>query len=272
LFGRGIHIAESWPLSDTYSFSRGCTPLLVSVPHDGRRLPREVAAEMTAAGRSIPDTDWHVARLYDFVAELGASVISAEYSRYVVDLNRSADDASLYDGCYSTGLCPTRTFAGDDIYRRETSIDTLARVSRYWRPYHQKIDQTLQELRSTFGCALLWDAHSIPSRVPLLFDGELPELNIGSWQQRSCAADIAAAVKSVADASPYGAVLDGRFTGGYITRHYGRPADGVHAIQLELAQRSYMNERTGEYDETTAAAVRATLAEMLRAFMNTAPG
>jgi N-formylglutamate amidohydrolase len=259
-------------LSDVFSFRQGRTPLLVSVPHDGRQLPRELVAEMTVAGRSIPDTDWHVARLYDFVADLGASVITADYSRYVVDLNRSDDDAPLYDGQQASGLCPTQTFAGEDIYRRETLIDTRARVGRYWRPYHRKIEQTLQELRSVFGYALLWDAHSIPSRVPALFDGELPELNVGTWHQRSCAAEIAFAVKAVADASGYSAVLDGRFTGGYITRHYGRPTAGVHAIQLELAQRSYMNERTGEYDETRAAAVRATLAKMLRAFMNTASG
>jgi N-formylglutamate amidohydrolase len=258
-------------LSDVYSFRRGRTPLLVSVPHDGRRLPGELAAEMTTAGRSIPDTDWHVLRLYDFVADLGASVISAEYSRYVVDLNRSADDTPLYEGQNSPGLCPTRTFAGDDIYLQEPVVDTRARVRRYWQPYHRKIEETLQELRSTFGYALLWDAHSIPSRVPTLFDGELPELNIGTWHQQSCAAEIAAAVKSVADASQYRAVLDGRFVGGYITRHYGRPADGVHAIQLELAQRSYMDERTREFDEAKAAAVRATLTGMLQTFMSAGP-
>jgi N-formylglutamate amidohydrolase len=255
-------------LSDVFSFRQGSTPLLVSVPHDGRRLPSEMMAGMTAAARAIPDTDWHVMRLYEFAADLGASIIKAEYSRYVVDLNRSADDAPLYDGRYSTGLCPTQTFAGDDIYLQDKDIDTQARVRRYWRPYHQKIEETLQALQATFGYALLWDAHSIPSRVPSLFDGELPELNIGSWHQRSCAPEVAAAVTSAADASPYSAVLDARFTGGFITRHYGRPANGIHAIQLELAQRAYMNERTGEYDETRAASVRLTLAEMLRAFMN----
>jgi N-formylglutamate amidohydrolase len=257
-------------MMDTFTFDAGSTPLLVSVPHDGRQLPCEIAGEMTGAGRSIPDTDWHVARLYEFARDLGASFIRAEYSRYVVDLNRSADDSELYEGRQGSGLCPTQTFAGEDIYARGTSIDMDERIRSFWHPYHDKVESVLRDIRDTHGYALLWDAHSIPSRVPRLFDGELPELNLGTWDNRSCDAGIADAVMAVATASSFDAVQNGRFKGGHITRHYGRPDDNVHAVQLELAQRSYMDEASLEYDETKASQLRDTLRQMLTVFMSVA--
>jgi N-formylglutamate amidohydrolase len=253
-------------MTTVFDFHAGTTPLLVSIPHDGRQLPPEIATRMTAAGRSLPDTDWHVARLYEFARDLGASIITARYSRYVVDLNRPADDAALYSGQQATGLCPRRTFDGRDLYATEPRIDTADRLARFWYPYHDKIRTTLSELRKTHGRALLWDAHSIASRVPTLFDGELPVLNIGTFDGRSCAEAIASAVMRAASKSPYDAVRDARFKGGYITRCYGRPVDDVHAIQLELAQRAYMDEATAEYDEPKASQLRDTLRALLTAF------
>jgi len=257
-------------MMDTFTFDVGSVPLLVSVPHDGRQLPCEIAAEMTEAGRSIRDTDWHVARLYDFARGLGASFIRAEYSRYVVDLNRPANDSELYEGRQGSSLCPTQTFAGQDIYVRGISIDMDERVGSFWRPYHEKIDVALQDMRDAHGYALLWDAHSIPSRVPRLFDGELPELNLGTWDNRSCDVGISDAVMSAATASSFDVVQNGRFKGGHITRHYGQPSDNVHAIQLELSQRTYMDEVSLEYDDTKASRLRDTLEQMLRAFMRAA--
>jgi N-formylglutamate deformylase len=255
---------------DTFTFHEGDLPLLISVPHDGRQIPCEIAGQMTDTGRSIPDTDWHVARLYEFARDIGAWMIRAEYSRYVVDLNRPADGAALYAGRFGTGLCPTETFGGQDIYVSGASIDIEDRVEAFWHPYHDKLAQALVEIRDRFGLALLWDAHSITSRVPRLFDGELPVLNVGTFDERSCAQGAAQAVMSVADDSPFDAVYNGRFKGGYITRHYGRPADNVHAIQLELAQRSYMNEVTCEYENAKASILRDTLARMLAAFVDAA--
>lgn len=251
---------------DVYDFHAGDSPLLVSVPHDGRLLPPGMEERMTAAGLALPDTDWHVARLYAFAKDLGASMIVARYSRYVVDLNRPADDSALYPGQLATGLCPRHTFDGRQIYRAGATIDTAHRIERYWRPYHDRIRDTLAGLQQEHGLALLWDAHSIASRVPSLFDGELPVLNIGSFDGRSCGAAIAAAVVRIAADSPYAAVCDARFKGGYITRHYGDPAAGVHALQLELAQRAYMDEATGDYDETRASQLRDTLRAMLAGF------
>lgn len=255
---------------DTFTFETGSAPLLISVPHDGRQLPCEIAGAMTEAGRSIPDTDWHVARLYEFARDLGASFIRAEYSRYVVDLNRSADDSELYEGRYGSGLCPTQTFIGDDIYVRGTPIDMDERVEGFWRPYHEKLEETLTAIHGQHGYALLWDAHSIPSRVPTLFDGELPELNLGTWDNRSCDNAISSAVMAVAESSPFAAVENGRFKGGHITRRYGQPGSGVNAIQLELAQRSYMDEETLDYDDAKASRLRDTLTKMLETFMDSA--
>lgn len=253
-------------MTDVYDFHAGDSPLLVSVPHDGRLLPPALAGLMTEAGQALPDTDWHVARLYAFAKDLGASMIVARYSRYVVDLNRPADDAALYPGQRATGLCPRQTFDGRELYRADVTIDTADRVERFWRPYHDRIRATLDTLRRDYGRALLWDAHSIASRVPALFAGELPVLNIGTFDGRSCGHAIAATVERIAAQSPYEAVRDARFKGGYITRHYGDPANGVHAMQLELAQRAYMDEATGAYDETRASQLTDTLRAMLAGF------
>lgn len=257
-------------MSDIYSYHEGTTPLLVSVPHDGWQIPGDIVQHMSNAGRSIADTDWHVTRLYEFVKARGASMLSANYSRYVIDLNRPADDAPLYDGQLATGLCPLQTFSGEDLYRDDAPFDQGQRVTRYWRPYHDKIAASLARLRQNHGYALLWDAHSIASRVPRLFDGELPVLNLGTWDDNSCDAAIAAALVREAEASPYAAVLNGRFKGGHTTRHYGDPSLNVHAVQMELAQRAYMNEVTLEYDQTKAAELRVTLERLLDTFLDAA--
>ncbi len=257
-------------MTDTYTFHSGSIPLLVSVPHDGRILPDDIAMTMTDAGRDIPDTDWHVSKLYEFARGLGAATISAQLSRYVVDLNRPADNATLYEGQIATGLCPRQTFDGQDIYNEGTGIDVAARVEQFWGPYHAKIADTLAEFRQSHGFALLWDAHSIASRVPRLFDGDLPILNVGTWGGRSCDAGIAGDVIEIAEDSPFEAVVNARFQGGYITRHYGRPADNIQVIQLELAQRAYMDEATRNYDEAKASELRGTLKRMLTAFVGAA--
>lgn len=259
-------------MKPVFSQHSGNTPLLISVPHDGRDIPDDIAARMSDEGRAIPDTDWHVAKLYEFASELGANIVVANYSRYVVDLNRSADDASLYPGQVATGLCPLQTFSGAEIYRAGDvdDVEKAQRVESYWWPYHQHISNTLDALRAQHGYALLWDAHSIPSLVPRLFEGELPELNLGSDSSTSCAPSIEAAVAKIATASGYSAVINGRFKGGYITRHYGSPQNNIHALQLEIAQRAYMDEASTEFDDNKANDLRATLRAMLQSFLHTA--
>lgn len=259
-------------MTDVFRFQAGDQPLLISVPHDGREIPDDIRDRMSEAGIAVPDTDWYVAELYEFASEIGASMLVANYSRYVVDLNRSADDDVLYPGQVVTGLCPEQTFDGDAIYN-DGGVDDAEktmRVETYWRPYHAKIRETLDAMRSTFGFALLWDAHSIPSLVPRLFEGELPALNLGSNNSKSCARSVESAVAAVADASSYSFVVNGRFKGGYITRDYGDPENQVHALQLEIAQRAYMNEAHCEFDETKAARLRDTLSMMLQTYLSAA--
>jgi N-formylglutamate amidohydrolase len=257
---------------EVFSAHEGSSPLLISVPHDGCHIPPDIMQRMTPAGSAVPDTDWHVAELYGFARDLGAHFLVANYSRYVVDLNRSSADESLYPGQVATGLCPTQTFAGENIYAKGGVSDRekAARIEDYWRPYHDQLASTLAAVRDQYGYALLWDAHSIPSRVPRLFAGALPELNIGTNAGDSCTAGIETAVVAVAEASEYSLAVNERFKGGYITRHYGGPANGVQALQLEIAQRAYMDETSRVFDAARAGDLRATLDRMLRAFIDAA--
>ena len=255
-------------MTDAYSLLPGDGPLVVSVPHDGRELPAEIAARMTAAGHALDDTDWHVGRLYDFVTAGGATLLRARYSRYVVDLNRPADDGELYPGQLKTGLCPIASFAGDELYVGDGAPDAAERqrrVAAYWQPYHDAIAAAVAGARARHGFAVLWDAHSIPSRVPRLFAGELPALNLGTNDGRSAAQAVESAVANVLSDSDYTSIVNGRFRGGHITRRYGNPAERVHALQLEIAQRSYMNESTRLYDAPAAERLRATLQRLLDA-------
>lgn len=255
-----------------YLFREGRVPLLVGMPHVGLGIPDDIASTMTDHALTRADTDWHVDMLYDFLDDLGASTLAATQSRYVIDLNRAPDGADLYPGRDSTELCPTSSFHHVPLYRkgREPDAAEIARrIEAYWRPYHVKLAAELARLKAEFGIALLWDAHSIRSTVPRFFDGVLPDFNLGTAGGASCGEDLAARVFAVAEASKdYGAVRDGRFKGGYVTRTYGRPADGIHAIQLELSQRTYMDEAPPyAFREDLAARARPALRAMLAAML-----
>lgn len=258
-------------MTEAYFFARGNSPLLISIPHDGRELAPDMEQRMTKIGRSLPDTDWHVRRLYEFASELDASVIAARFSRYVIDVNRPSSDEALYEGQVSTGLCPVETFSGEHIYTAKNAFDKREieqRIHRYWKPYHDKLMVELTRIHEQFGYALLWDAHSIPSQVPTLFEGVLPELNLGTNDGASCDPHLQGALLKVAKASGYATVLNGRFKGGYITRNYGNPANRIHAIQLELAQRSYMDETSLRYDDASANRLVETIQAILMEFVN----
>ncbi len=260
-------------MTDVYRFIEGSMPLLVSVPHDGELLSDDSEHEWSDAAIDHPDRDWHVAKLYDFATELGASMIVANYSRYVIDLNRPPSNKPLYPGQLASGLLPNETFDGRSIYADEqgpSEEETGIRLKKYYGPYHARIVRELCEIRDKHGYALLWDAHSIRSRVLSLFDGKLPVLNIGTFDGASCDATLAGAVVSEAESSNYTTVINGRFKGGYITRAYGRPSKHLHAIQLELAQRAYMDEESRRFDDAKANELRKTLGEMLEAYLDAA--
>ena len=224
---------------------QGDTPLLISIPHMGTFVPADVKSRMTPAAQALPDTDWHVDKLYWFAKDMGAGLLMATHSRYVVDLNRPQDDQHLYPGQVKTGLCPLETFDGEPIYLEgdePDEIEKLNRVASYWLPYHETLEGELKRIKEKFGYAILYDAHSIRARVPRLFDGQLWDLNLGSAHDKSCAPAMAAAALTAASGGGYSAVLNGRFVGGHITRHYGQPASGVHAIQMELTWPNYMDD------------------------------
>lgn len=253
-------------MTNIFSFVEGDVPLLVSIPHDGELLEPGMRAQMTATGLSTPDRDWHVKELYDFVSALRASTITANYSRYVVDLNRASTDEVLYTNTFTTGVCPITTFTGEQIYQHSTILDGAAkqrRIDDYWTPYHNKISEELTRLKARFGYAILWDAHSIRSEVPTLFDGVLADLNFGSNSGASCDQRLQERVLLLADQSKYSVDVNGRFKGGFITRNYGTPKDGVHAIQMELSQHNYMNEQTREYEPVLACQLKEVLRAML---------
>ncbi len=252
-----------------YDFLEGTAPVLISCPHVGTVVPEEIAGRMTSEGRSVADTDWNVHRLYDFAGEIGASLITARYARYVIDLNRSPEGQALYPGASNTELCPTTTFEERPIYHDGGAPDEEEIADRrmlYWQPYHDHIAATLETLKERHGQVLLWDGHSIQSQVPRFFDGRLPDFNIGTGGGTTADPALVDRVAAVAKESGYSHVIDGRFKGGYITRTYGKPAEGVHAIQLELSQVTYMHEGAPfGFREELADQVRPTIRAMVEA-------
>ncbi len=234
-------------MSDVYSLHLGTQPLLVSVPHVGRELPPDQQHRYVERAFQFEDADWHLDELYGFVKALGASLIVPRYSRFLIDLNRPPENAPMYPGVNNTELCPTRFFTGDALYRAGMAPDAseiARRVLAYWQPYHDALRAELQRIHTAHGHAVLFDGHSIKSELPWLFEGKLPDLNLGTASATSCAPTLRAALKRVLDAQAHFThVTDGRFKGGHITRHYGQPDKGIHAVQLEMCWSTYMAEQ-----------------------------
>jgi N-formylglutamate deformylase len=253
-----------------FDFHQGSAPLLISMPHPGVLLPDEISALLTPLARTVPDTDWHIPLLYDFARAMGASILAARYSRFAIDLNRPEDDTPLYQTA-TTGLFPDTLFDGTSVYLpgavRGEDVKAACK-EQIWRPYHQRLQDELARIKAQHGYAMLLDAHSIRGEIPRLFDGLLPDFNIGTNDGRSSASSLTGAVAKALDAPGYRQVVNGRFKGGHITRHYGQPASGAHAIQLELAQRTYMNEAPPfDYREDVARKVQPVLLRMVQAMI-----
>lgn len=257
---------------NTYTLHQGTVPLLISLPHDGSEIPDDISRRMRPAAQHSPDTDWHVGKLYDFAREMGASFIKPRYSRYVVDLNRPNDGHAMYPGKKETGLVPTIMFSGDAIYRDGEVIDEreiAQRIATYWKPYHDALGAELARIKTAHGRAVLWEGHSIRGRVPMLFEGRLPDLNLGTADGASCREILAGWLAAVLDSqSDYSHVRDARFKGGHITRHYGHPGQGVDAVQLEMVQDCYMDEVSFEYLPEKAAKIQPLLGQLLQACLD----
>ena len=254
---------------------RGSLPILISFPHSATHLPDDLRGRLTAQGQALPDTDWFVPELYARCLDsLPVHVLRATHSRYLVDLNRPADGAALYPGRIESGVCPAETFAGAPIYRpghEPGAAEIAERIRHYWRPYHAALAAMRDEILAQHGCCLLWDAHSIRSEEPRLFEGQLPELNLGTFGGHSAGPEWVGRIVALLESQQrFTHVVDGRFKGGYITRHYGQPAHGVHAMQLEIAQRAYLVEGATPRFQAARAATLAALIERLIATLTAA--
>jgi len=263
-----MHVAHD--MSDAvFELHRGSAALVVSLPHAGRAIPEPLRARLVERALAVEDTDWHLEHLYAFARDIGASLLVPRLSRYAIDLNRPPEDTPMYPGANNTGLCPTTSFAGEPIYRSGQAPDAAevaSRVETWWRPYHGALAAEVARLRDAHGHAVVFDGHSIRSRLPWLFEGRLPDLNLGTAEGRSCAPSLRDAAAAVLRAQDRWTVaVDGRFKGGYITRHYGRPEQGVHALQLEMCWSCYLPDeaRPGLWDPRTAANVQPLLRRLL---------
>lgn len=245
--------------------SRGDGPVVLGMPHTGTYVPADIRARLNDRGRGLADTDWNIHKLYDGLLA-GATTVRAKFHRYVIDANRDPSGASLYPGQTTTGLVPLTDFDGNDIWATPpTEADIAARCEAFHAPYHAALHEEMRRVRDRHGVALLYDCHSIRSRIPFLFDGTLPDFNIGTNDGATCAPAVAATAEAVCRAAEgYSTVVDGRFKGGWTTRAYGRPEAGWHAIQMELAQATYMEEAPPwPYLHARADGIRPHLAQLL---------
>ena len=258
------------------TLTRGTTPLLVSLPHVGTEIPAAMQPEFVERALAVEDTDWHLESIYAFARGLGAGLLVPRHSRYVIDLNRPPENTPMYAGANNTELVPTRFFSGDALHRAADALEKAEidrRRAAFWQPYHDALDAELARLKAEHGHAILWDGHSIRSELPWLFEGRLPDLNLGTAGGASCAPSLRAALMDVlAKQKSFSHVTDGRFKGGHITRHYGRPALGFHAVQLEMCWSCYMKEEPPYVvDPERAARLVPVLRDLLQATLDWKP-
>tara|TARA_R110002167_G_scaffold35249_2_gene112704 strand:+ start:1227 stop:2078 length:852 start_codon:yes stop_codon:yes gene_type:complete len=257
-------------MNSTYSLSSGNVGMLISMPHNGQQIPKNIASTMTTNSQNVADTDWYIDKLYDFATTMGIYTLSPKYSRYVIDLNRNPSGEALYVGADNTELCPTTAFDLSPLYlenQTPTPQEIANRIEHYWQPYHHALTKTLLQLKQQYKKVVLLDAHSILSQVPRFFEGKLPDFNFGSADGASCDKLLLENVQKL-DFSPYTSAYNGRFKGGYITRAYGDPKNNIHAIQLELSQNTYMDEPSNNYNEQKAEQVKEQLKKFVECLVN----
>jgi len=258
------------------TLTRGDAPLILSMPHTGVDIPRDIEYGLVSPWLARKDADWWINLLYDFAHAMGATVIRTGISRTVIDCNRDPSGVSLYPGQATTELCPTTTFDGEPLYRpgfEPQGPEIAMRRATFFDPYHAAIAATIARLRGKHNNIVLYDCHSIRSKISRLFEGTLPNFNIGTNNGATCSPALTSAIEAACDETGFTRVTNGRFRGGYTTRHYARPNEGVHAVQMELACRGYMREpfsvSQGEwptpYDEDVAGPMRTVLTHVLQA-------
>ena len=259
--------------TDIVTVTRGSSPLILSMPHPGTGVPSEVAAQLNARGKLVEDTDWHMRQLYSFAAQFEPTIVEAQLSRFVIDLNRDPAGVSLYPGQATTELVPSTTFDGAPIWTVAPDEAEIARRREAWfRPYHDALAAEIARVKAQHGFCLLWDCHSIKSVIPRLFEGTLPTLNLGTNSGQSCAGSIEAAAVTAMAGQPLTQIANGRFKGGWITRHYGRPFERVHALQMEIALSAYLTQENAPwtFDAPKAATLQTALSAIIAAALDAA--
>lgn len=256
------------------SVFEGNRPVILAQPHGGTYVPADILARFNDRGEALADTDWHINKLYDGLLD-DVTVVQSHIHRYVIDANRDPRDVSLYPGQNTTSLCPLCDFNGNPIYKqsREPSCDEIERRRlRYYSPYHEALEHQVKRLKQKHKAVVVYDCHSIRSIIPFLFEDTLPDFNIGTNDGQSCGMELQASVEKICSKQAvYSYVVNGRFKGGWTTRHYGQPDQGIHTIQMELAQSTYMQESAPwNYDEQKAKNLRERLTQIIMELLESA--
>lgn len=251
-----------------FQLFRGQSPILISMPHIGTYIPEPIRERMTETALKLADTDWHIEHVYDFAHEMGCSVLKSTYSRYVIDLNRDPDDTDLYPGQRKTGLVPKFDFQDNPLYQEgeePCAVEEINRIAAYWQPYHEALSHEIARIKEEFGFCILYDAHSIASHLPLIYEGELPQLSLGTNHGKTLPPDLEHILFSQLKHTPFTSALNERFIGGHITRHYGQPDQNVFAVQMEINRNAYMQDETYPYPyvEDEAVMLKTVLRQMI---------
>ncbi|MEM9105710.1 MAG: N-formylglutamate deformylase [Pseudomonadota bacterium] len=237
----------------------GDSPVILGLPHTGLHVPDAILARLNETGRALADTDWNIHHLYGDLLP-GATTVRATFHRYVIDANRDPTGKSLYPGQNTTTLCPVVDFENRPLYREGMEPDAAEIENRhkaFHAPYHVALAAEIERIREKHGIAVLYDCHSIRSILPFLFEGRLPDFNIGDNDGKTCAPEVTEIVADLCRrADGYTTIVNGRFKGGWTTRHYGRPQEDVHAIQMELSQISHLTAEAPPFDLDPAKADR----------------
>lgn len=251
-----------------FELRQGTSPIILGLPHTGTAVPEDIHDRLNDNGKILADTDWHIHDLYADLLE-DATSVRATFHRYVIDANRDPSGTSLYPGQNTTGLVPDTDFDGKPIWKdgcEPTEADITHRLQTFHAPYHAALAAEIERVKSIHGIAILYDCHSIRAHIPFLFEGKLPDFNIGTDLGKTCDPAIERiAVEATGAAEGYTSILNGRFKGGWTTRHYGQPQTGVHAIQMELAQSTHLITEAPPfaYDDNKAGQLRTHLKTIL---------
>ena len=253
--------------------SAKAVPIIVSVPHSGTDFPPELEHDFLTEMRiRADDTDWFVHQLYNFVPDMGISLIHSRYCRWVIDLNRDPESKPLYDdGRIITGLTPHSDFHGNEIYVSQDHYPNEEEINRrlalYYWPYYQKLEELLTERKAEFGQVLLWDAHSIRQFVPGIRKAHFPDLILGSNDRQSAKQGLIDIAMHNLDGFGFDLKHNDPFKGGHITRYFGNPGENVHALQLEMVKKLYMDDNERIYDEQSAKKIKEMLKQVFEGLL-----